>query len=322
MIHSHQQNRKTKRYIDVLPFFVFAYNSTPHKSTKFTPFQIFRRKNEIFKIDEIVEKNIQQNAKEMKRKFAKKMSKQKLPKLEGGEYCRIDTRALKQTRKLTQIDRDRMRKHRELNNFTTGSEVYVVLNVVDFEDDDGSVVSKYFLTSVDVNGVDVSDKSFYREQLLKVNSAEIIPVQGKDAVGGSEIKIDTSYYGLADEVEWDDVKIPDEKELEEAEESWGIGGDELDEKHGSENETLTTGDYYSDVEDDDVPVVPLVLQDEKGRPKKKQLDYAHFDRQDCRREAIQVIMTLLTGLIEVSQKKFSGKIFTILQFHWSGNCRQ
>ena len=98
MIHTHQQNTGSKRYIDVLSFLVFAYNSTPHKTTKFSPFQIFRRKNEVFKIDEIVEKNIKENGKSMKLKFAKKMSKQKLPPLDIGDYCRIDTRALKQTR--------------------------------------------------------------------------------------------------------------------------------------------------------------------------------------------------------------------------------
>jgi hypothetical protein len=291
MIHTHQQNSKTKRYIDVLPFLVFGYNSTPHKSTKFTPFQILRRKNEVFKIDEIVEKNIKQNAKDMKRKFAKKMSKKKMPQLEAGDYCRIDTKALKQTRKLTQIDRDRLRKHRELNNFTTA--VYVVLNVVEFKDDDGSMIPKYFLESVDGKGLNVTNKSFYREQLLKVNSDELIPIQGNEAIGSSDIKVDTSYYGLADEVNWDEIKVPNEEEVlglysgfpdPSDAGSWGIGdedpdsesGDLLDEKHNDVNTSKPTVDYESDVSDDDLPNIPLVLQDKEGRAKKKQLDYAHF----------------------------------------------
>ena len=221
----------------------------------------------MFKIDEIVEKNIKENGKNMKLKFAKKMSKQKLPPLDIGDYCRIDTRALKQTRKLSQIDRGRLRKHRELNNFT--KEVYEIVNVVEFPDDDGKEVPKYYLTNT-ATGENINDKSFYREQLLKVKSDEIIPIQG-ERFGGSDIKVDTNYYGLADEVDWDDLKVPDEDDLKEDIE-W-----ELDEKH-NESGNITdepTIDYDTDIDDDDI-VLPLILQDERGKPKKKQLDYAHF----------------------------------------------
>ena len=271
-IHSHQVNKQTKRFIDVLPYFVYSYNSTPHKSTKFTPFEIHRRKQEVFNIDKIVQKNLKKNSQQMKKRFSKNITAY-LPVLEEGSFVRVDTTALKETRKLSQIDRERMRKHRELNNFTT--QIYLVVEVKEFpqdetvEGEEQKLVKKYSLEPVEEekDSHAVIGKFFFRESLLKVNSAEMIPVQGSEAFGGKDIKVDVANYGLDMNELGQDLQPPTEADL--ADLSW-----ELDEKHIDTPDKQDSWEGADEVEyssdsdnDDNKPTLPLGLQE--GRPERK-----------------------------------------------------
>jgi hypothetical protein len=50
-IHAYLNENKTKQYIDKLPMLIYSYNTAQHSTTKYSPFLVHRKKNEIFKLD-------------------------------------------------------------------------------------------------------------------------------------------------------------------------------------------------------------------------------------------------------------------------------
>lgn len=71
LIHNYQVDSGSKRYIHQLPFLIYSYNTTKHSTTHFTPFEVFRKKNEAFPLDAIVAKHIKKNAETMRKKVEK-----------------------------------------------------------------------------------------------------------------------------------------------------------------------------------------------------------------------------------------------------------
>lgn len=170
MIHQYQADWKTKRYIDHLPFLMYSYNTTVHSTNKYTPFQVFRKKNETFKLDEVVQKNIRLNAKKMIKKNLKSQ-KTVLPPLKFGDKVRIDMKSTHEVRSMSDITKISLKKKREYFNFT--KEVYTVIEVKEDVKEDDLSVTKY---RIDFE----SDRTFFREELLKVKVDELIELSHKD----------------------------------------------------------------------------------------------------------------------------------------------
>ena len=171
MIHQYQADWKTKRYVDRLPFLMYSYNTTVHSTNKYTPFQVFRKKNETFKLDDIVQQNIKRNAKEMIKKNLKSQ-KTILPPLKFGDKVRVDMKSTHEIRKMSDIEKESSKKKRAYFNFT--KEVYTVIDVrEDVKEDAALSVTKY---RIDFE----SDRTFFREELLKIRSEELIELSHKD----------------------------------------------------------------------------------------------------------------------------------------------
>ena len=170
MIHQYQADWKTKRYIDHLPFLMYSYNTTVHSTNKYTPFQVFRKKNETFKLDEVVQKNIRLNAKKMIKKNLKSQ-KTVLPPLKFGDKVRVDMKSTHEVRSMSDITKISLKKKREYFNFT--KEVYTVIEVKEDVKEDDLSVTKY---RIDFE----SDRTFFREELLKVKVDELIELSHKD----------------------------------------------------------------------------------------------------------------------------------------------
>jgi hypothetical protein len=103
-IFNYLQDKNAKRWVDVLPMLVYTYNTTRHSSTKMTPFQVHRRRDEVFKMDRFVKANLEKTAQEMIRRFAKLPAKNVRPKavaepLTVGDNVRISTQSQIEVRK-------------------------------------------------------------------------------------------------------------------------------------------------------------------------------------------------------------------------------
>jgi hypothetical protein len=121
----------------VLPMLVYTYNTTRHSSTKMTPFQVHRRRDEVFKMDRFVKANLEKTAQEMIRRFAKLPSKKVRPKreaepLEVGDDVRISTQSQIEVRKDGDIKIKSKLKKRLLTGFT--KETYTILSISTKED--------------------------------------------------------------------------------------------------------------------------------------------------------------------------------------------
>ena len=70
---------KTKMYINKLPMLVYAYNTAQHSTTKYSPFLVHRKKNEIFNLDNIVKSNIVKASQRMIKRLQKANQKEQEP---------------------------------------------------------------------------------------------------------------------------------------------------------------------------------------------------------------------------------------------------
>ena len=112
-----------------------------HSTNKYTPFQVFRKKNETFKLDDIVQQNIKRNAKKMIKKNLKSQ-KTILPPLKFGDKVRVDMKSTHEIRKMSDIEKESSKKKRAYFNFT--KEVYTVIDVrEDVKEDAALSVTKY-----------------------------------------------------------------------------------------------------------------------------------------------------------------------------------
>lgn len=68
----------SKQFAAALPSLIYSYNTKKQKSSKFTPFQIHRRRHEQFPIDVLVHANLKKNAKMMVKAALKTIYERKL----------------------------------------------------------------------------------------------------------------------------------------------------------------------------------------------------------------------------------------------------
>ena len=156
---------ESKRYIDNLQFLVYSYNTSIHNSIKKTPFEVFRKKHEQFKIlDNMVLDNLQKNALKMIENSLKQQQGQE-EQLEEGDEVRIGVIFLKSGRKkIGGVNK------KSLLHYT--KEIY---KVIEIEEKEGL---ELFTLNIDLT--DETDRKFYRHQLLKVNTQDLVKTKNKN----------------------------------------------------------------------------------------------------------------------------------------------
>jgi transposase InsO family protein len=167
LIYNYTLDRGTKRWIDKLPFLIYSYNTTEHSTHGFTPFNVFRKKDEKFRLDDVVRKRIKKNAEMMRKKVMKGKVKDMLEDLKVGERVRILTSSTTEVRRMTDIERYTKRKKRQLLNYT--KEIYEVEKVLEPTDE---IPVKRYIISYRETGVK-SVRSFFREDLMKIEEDNI-----------------------------------------------------------------------------------------------------------------------------------------------------
>jgi len=150
---------KSKRYIDNLSFMVYSYNSTQHSTTRKTPFEIHKKRHESFKmLNDLVHKNISDNAEKMIEKSLKNQSAMK-DELEAGDKVRVGLLFLKEGRRKQNSMLKKNKQH-------WSNEIY---EVIDIKNDDDLISYK-----LDIPLKEEENRWFYRHQLLKVNTQELV----------------------------------------------------------------------------------------------------------------------------------------------------
>lgn len=154
----------SKRYIDNLQFLVYAYNTTTHNTTKRSPFEIFKKKHEQFKIlDNMVLDNLQKNALKMIENSLKNQQAQEEP-LEVGDEVRIGVMFLKSSRK-------KLGKLNKKSQLSWTTEIYKVIKIEEKDD------IKLFKVNIDLDG---ERPTYYRHQLLKINTQDLVKTKNKN----------------------------------------------------------------------------------------------------------------------------------------------
>jgi hypothetical protein len=171
-IFSYLKENETKMWVNHLHFMIYSYNTSQHSTTKFSPFQVHRRRNEQFKIDSVVKGRIEKNAEKMVQRIQKANSgikprrKKKAEIISVGDDVRISTTSQIEVRASGDIV-IKSKKHRHaLYGYTR--EVYKVLSIT--KKPDGTIL--YTLSG--------QHKKYYlRTDLLKVEVKELIKMGGK-----------------------------------------------------------------------------------------------------------------------------------------------
>lgn len=178
MIFRYQADNDTKEYVSALEGLVFSYNSQKHNTTKFSPFELFRKRaRTISLINRTAYSNITKAAQKMIDNSLKKAAGMK-EELEVGDRVRILLQAFSSVRKNT------FRKAKSSASFTKS--VFTVFNV----NVDEKGIQQYSVIPDDAyNEKDeamVEDRLFYRYQLLKIN---VVPERKEDEKRDNEDEI-------------------------------------------------------------------------------------------------------------------------------------
>ena len=154
----------SKRYIDNLHFLVYSYNTSTHNTTKRSPFEIFRKKHEQFKIlDNMVLDNLQKNAMKMIENSLKTQQAQEEP-LEVGDEVRVGVVFLKAGRKkIGGVNKKSLLKYTK--------EIYTIVKIEVKED------LELFTLNIDLDG---EKTTYYRHQLLKINTQDLVKTKNKN----------------------------------------------------------------------------------------------------------------------------------------------
>jgi transposase InsO family protein len=217
-IFSYLKDHDSKRWVDNLHFFVYSYNTSVHSTTKLTPFQVHRRKNEVFRMDQFVKKNLQKNAEKMVKRFAKSNSgvekkprKKKDPQvISVNDDVRVSTQSQIEVRASGDIV-VKSKKHKQvLYGFTR--ETYKVLSIT--KKPDGTVLYK-------LSGE--HKRNYYlRNEIQKVNLEGLIKM-------GKKNKVDLNFKQGGHDLEEHLKNLHSRKEAD-------LTQEELEEKH--ENDVM------------------------------------------------------------------------------------
>jgi transposase InsO family protein len=164
---------ESKRYIDNLQFLVYSYNTSIHNTTKRTPFEIHKKRFQSYKIlDNMVLDNLQKNALKMIENSLKQQQAQEEPLKEGDEV-RVGVMFLKSGRKkIGGVNK------KSLLHYT--KEIYKVIEVERIAPPGGQEKDGLELFTINIDLTDETDRKFYRHQLLKVNTKDLIKTKDKN----------------------------------------------------------------------------------------------------------------------------------------------
>lgn len=152
-------DHQSKRYIDNLNLMLYSYNSTTHSTTKKSPFEIHRKRYESFKmLDDIVHKNISDNAVKMIEQSLKEQQAMKDELIEG-DKVRVGLLFLKEGRRKQKQVGKKNKQH-------WSNELYDVEEIID---NDGLLQYK-----INIPLKDEENRLFYRHQLLKIIPENLI----------------------------------------------------------------------------------------------------------------------------------------------------
>ena len=172
-------SENTKSYLGALPGLVYSYNCKKQSATKFTPFQIHRRRGETFCIDAVVNVNLRKNAEKMKRQVMRReINKNKSTEtFKIGDSVRLCTAALTQYRKYGAFKVRRLKRTAQVFNYTQA--IHKIVGVRLFDETEMYRVSNY------------DDRWFPANALLKVDLRGLIPV-GTNRATASDISFGTT----------------------------------------------------------------------------------------------------------------------------------
>lgn len=150
---------KSKRYVDNIQLFCYSYNTTQHSTTKKTPYEIMFKRHESFKmLNNLVYKNISDNAKKMIENSLKNQAAMK-EELDIGDDVRVGLLFLKENRRKQNAIMKKNKQH-------WSSEIY---KIEDIRNDDDLISYK-----INIPLKEESQRYFYRHQLLKINVEELV----------------------------------------------------------------------------------------------------------------------------------------------------
>jgi transposase InsO family protein len=144
---------KSKRYVDNLQLFCYSYNTTQHSTTKHTPYEVMFKRHESYKmLNDLVHKNISDNAKKMIENSLKNQQAMK-EELDIGDKVRVGLLFLKENRR-------KQNKIMKKNKQHWSSEIYDIEEIID---NDGLLQYK-----INIPLKSEENRLFYRHQLLKI----------------------------------------------------------------------------------------------------------------------------------------------------------
>jgi len=194
-IHAYMNENDTKQYIDKLPMLVYSYNTSQHSTTKYSPFLIHRKKNEIFNLDNVVHRNIVKASEKMIKRLEKANEKRKeFEPLEVGDSVRISTQSQIAVRKQGEIVIHSKKHKGEIAGWS--KEIAKVIQIIEREGPNGQDGS--FQYKLKHKG---KRKVFVRSELQKVDPSNLIKA-------GQQTKQDLSFRpgGIDDERHLDNVR--------------------------------------------------------------------------------------------------------------------
>lgn len=150
---------KSKRYVDNLQLFCYSYNTTQHSTTKHTPYEIMFKRHESYKmLNDLVHKNISDNAKKMIENSLKNQAAMK-EEIEIGDKVRVGLLFLKENRRKQNAIMKKNKQH-------WSSEVYEVEAI---RNDDDLISYK-----INIPLKEEGQRYFFRHQLLLVNQDNLV----------------------------------------------------------------------------------------------------------------------------------------------------
>ena len=150
---------KSKRYVDNLQLFCYSYNTTQHSTIRHTPYEVMFKRHESYKmLNDLVYKNISENAKKMIENSLKNQASMK-EELNLNDKVRVGLLFLKENRRKQNTMMKKNKQH-------WSSEIY---EVEEIRNDDNLISYK-----INIQLKEESQRYFFRHQLLKINTQELV----------------------------------------------------------------------------------------------------------------------------------------------------
>lgn len=171
MLFSYLTDHKSDRYIDALQALVFTYNNKKHATTKFTPFQVHKKRDNL--ISGLVHMNLLKNGEKMIKNELKRQQAME-DELEVGDSVRVSSMSLAKVRKLAKIQS----KGRITSNWS--KEVHIVREIR--TNDNG--INEFKLDTD-------SNRWYFRYQLMKIDPNATIKT--KDVFDKQDLNFGTKF---------------------------------------------------------------------------------------------------------------------------------